>query len=309
MSIPPHNAELIAALEQARTQDNHSQTKLAKMLGCDGGTLNKYLNQKYTGDVPALEAKIEEYLHIRANSRRLKTEVFPTSVTADIAAAINLARITGDTEGNISIIYGPAGCGKSKGAELYCATNPMAIFATLTDRSRDGRGVERSIMAAVETASYKANVSRWKYLTDKLTGSKRPIILDNAQRLNESGRAWLFDFQDASGCPIILIGNPEVLAPIKNNDQFFSRFGFKTPVALSEKELPAVAHAVARQYYDDADAIRDLTAIIAKNKGGLRAVKKQCQLAQALKDNGIGDPRKAFHAAHSKLIRDYTIPA
>jgi DNA transposition AAA+ family ATPase len=201
MKIPEHNAELIAALEQARTEDSHSQTKLAKMLGCDGGTLNKYLNQKYNGDVPALEAKIEEYLHVRANSRRLKMEVFPTTVTAAVASAISLARMTGDTEGNISIIYGPAGCGKSKAAELYCSQNTMAIFATLTDRTRDGRGVERSLMQSLETSSYKGNQSRWKFLSEKLNQSKRPIIIDNAQRLNESGRAWLFDFQDASGCP------------------------------------------------------------------------------------------------------------
>lgn len=309
MQIPQHNTDLIAALEQARTEDRQSQAKLAKMLGCDGGTLNKYLNQKYPADVAPLEAKIEEYLTIRANSRRLKSKVFETTVTAAVGAAINLARITGDTEGNISIIYGPAGCGKTKAAELYCATNTMAIFATLTDRTRDGRGVERAIMAAMETSSYKGNQSRWKFLSEKLAASRRPIIIDNSQRLNESGRSWLFDFQDSTGCPIILLGNPEVLDPIKSNDQFFSRFGFKTAVALADKEISAVAHAVAAQYFDHADDIRDLTALIAKNKGGLRAVKKQCQLAQALKDNGIGDPRKAFHAAHSKLIRDYALPA
>lgn len=185
----------------------------------------------------------------------------------------------------------------------------MAIFTTLTDRTRDGRGIERALMQSLETSSYKSNQSRWKFLTEKLTHSKRPIIIDNAQRLNESGRAWLFDFQDQTGCPIILIGNPEVLDPIKTNDQFFSRFGFKTAVALADTELSSIANAVARQYYDDADEIRDLTAIIAKHKGGLRAVKKQCQLAQALKDNGIADPRKAFHAAHTKLIRDYALPA
>jgi DNA transposition AAA+ family ATPase len=309
MTIPSHNQELIVALESARTDDASSQTKLAKAIGCDAGTLNKWLNQKYPGNVAELEAKIEDYLRHRGQTRKLRTEIISTTVMSAVSSAINLARITGDKEGNISIIYGPAGCGKSKSAEYYCTQNPSTILAVLNDRTRDGKGVERSIMAAVETHGYKSNQSRWKWLSEKLRGSKRPILIDNAQRLNASGRAWLFDFQDETGCPIILIGNPEVLAPIKANDQFFSRFGFKTEVALEAKEISAVAHAVARQNCEFADDLRDLCAIVAKQKGGLRAVKKQCQLAQALHDNGIADPRKAFQAAHNKLIRDYTLPA
>lgn len=307
--IPPHNADLIAALEAARTEDSMSQTKLAKLINVTPGPLNKYLNGKYNGDVAEIERKAEEYLTHRSQTRKLRTEIVATSVTASVASAINLARITGDKEGNISIICGPAGCGKSKSAELYCSQNPNAILATLNDRNRDGKGVQRSIMEALETHGYKSNQSRWKWLIEKLRGSKRPIIVDNSQRLNASGLAWLFDFQDESGCPIILMGNPEVLSQIKANDQFFSRFGFKTEVTLEPKELSNVAHAVASQNCDFADDLRDLCAIVAKEKGGLRAVKKQCQLAQALHDNGIADPRAAFKAAHSKLIRDYSLPA
>lgn len=309
MSIPSHNTDLIVALESARTEDSMSQTKLAKAIGCDAGTLNKWLNQKYPGDVPALEGKVSDYLRHRSQTRKLRTEIIDTTVTRDVAGAINLARITGDKEGNISIIYGPAGCGKTKSAESYCAQNPNAILSTLNDRTRDGKGVERAIMQAVETHGFKTNQSRWKWLTEKLFGSKRPILIDNAQRLNSSGLAWVFDFQDATGCPIILVGNPEVLTRIKANDQFFSRFGFRTEVSLNAKEISNVAHSVARQNCEFADDLRDLCAIVAKEKGGLRAVKKQCQLAQALHDNGIADPRAAFKAAHSKLIRDYTLPA
>jgi DNA transposition AAA+ family ATPase len=307
--IPAHNTALIQALEAARTEDSMSQTKLAKAIGCDGGTLNKWLNQKYPGNVPELEAKVEDYLRHRTQTRKLRSEIIHTTVTTAVSSAINLARITGDKEGNISIIYGPAGCGKSKSAEAYCAANPSAILATLNDTTRDGKGVERSIMTAVETHGYKNNISRWTWLTEKLRGSKRPTLIDNAQRLNHSGLAWLFDFQDETGCPIILIGNPEVLSKIKANDQFFSRFGFKTEVQLEPSEISSVAHAVALQNCEFADELRDLCAIVAKQKGGLRAVKKQCQLAQALHDNGIADPRNAFKAAHSKLIRDYALPA
>lgn len=57
MNIPKHNTDLITALEAARTEDAQSQTKLAKMLGCNAGTLSKYLNQKYNGDVAELNPK------------------------------------------------------------------------------------------------------------------------------------------------------------------------------------------------------------------------------------------------------------
>lgn len=308
MNIPAHNQDLIAALEQARTEDGISQTKLAKLLNVTPGPLNKYLNGKYNGDVAEIERKAEEYLATRQNTRRIKSEIFETAVTRSVANAITIARVTGDKDANVSIIHGPAGCGKTKAVEHYCAQNPLAVMGTLNDRHRDGRGVSRTIMTALNLKP-KSNVSHWKFLVDKFSGSKRPIIIDNAQRLNTSGMAWINDFQDETRCPVILVGNPEIIELIKTNDQSLSRFGFAEHVSLNPKELSDIAHRVAAQYFDDAEEVRDLTALIAKGQGGLRSVKKQCLLAQALKDNGIPDPRKAFQAAHSKLIRDYTLPA
>lgn len=309
IEIPQHNEELIVLLEAARTEDNMSQARIAKAIGCDGGTISKWVNRKFPGDVASLEKKIMDYLDMRENTRRIKTKVYKTGVTESIASAINLARTTGDREGNVSIISGNAGHGKTKGIELYCAANPAAVLATLNDESRDGRGVANAIMAAMATSRSKKKITRWEFLVSKFKGSKRPILLDNAHRLNSRGLAWVFDFQDETGCPIILVGNPEIIDLIKTNDQFLSRFGYHTIVHLDPKEISELAHRVCGQYFDDADTVRDLTAIIGTKQGGLRSVKKQAILAQALKDNGIADPRKAFQAAHGKLIRDYTLPA
>lgn len=295
-----------AALELYRTRHGLSNSAVARQLGVHAGTISRYLAGKYPGDVPKLEASIEDLLKSAEERRDHQARLFETSVTRTVRNYINTVRRTND----IGLIHGPAGVGKSAAIQLYCAEYPTSISVTLNATTRTGQRLEASLFEAIETRGWKGNVSRWSFLVRRLRNSSRVICLDNAQRLDGDGRQWLFDFADETNCPIILVANPEILDRIRGNDQQFSRIGMAQAVSLRDDEIPGLARAVAEQFTADAEPIADLAAVVASHRGHLRAVRKQVLLMETLREAGgrLADPRTAFRAAHTKLIRDHALP-
>jgi DNA transposition AAA+ family ATPase len=156
------------------------------------------------------------------------------------------------------------------------------------------------------------------YLLNRFKGSNRLIIVDQAHRLGASGIKFLFDFHSATGCPVVLIGNPEIVDVLKENDQQFSRMGPHTQIKPSEIADPKgyAARMIKHLAPRFADCL-DLAAKIVQQRGHLRALRKTLILAEefATSDafkNKVGQTgsdlaRTAFLQAHKHHIRDYEL--
>lgn len=173
--------------------------------------------------------------------------------------------------------------------------------------------MEAATFSAVENRDWKGCTSRFDWLVNHLKGSYRPLLIDNAQRLLGDGFDWIFDFHDATHCPVVMFGNPDTVDRIKNTDQRSSRLGIVKSVTLSAAEIAKHSKRVAAQFSDEktADKIADLVAIIGNHDGHLRSVRKTVNLMQALikmQPALADDPRKALRMAHSELVRNYDLP-
>jgi DNA transposition AAA+ family ATPase len=308
----PTDPEIVANLLALRTQQGLTNTQLAKWLGIDGATatfLSKYLNDNLDREVPNFELLAADILK-GINARLAYTsEVFQTSVTRRMANCFNLIRSTGD----IALITAAAGNGKSSGIAWYQTISPSTVAITLNATTTSGAQVESALFNAVENRTWSGRTKRFDFLVEHFKKASRLLIVDNAQRLDSTGRQWLFDFCDEANMPTALIGNPEVLDKIRRNDQQFSRIGIRAQYELEEKELPEVARHVAAQFSDieTANEIEDLCTYIASKPGRLRAVRKSVILMQELRKASPelnANPRKALRAAHSRLVRDYALP-
>lgn len=303
--------KLRTALSEHRSKHNLTNTKFANILSVSATFLSKYINDKLDRDPKNFELEAWDVLKAIELRLELADELFDTSVTKAIHGRINLIREIAD----IGLVHGRAGIGKTSAALLYVERNPSAIYACLNSRTRNGRGIEGLIFNNIENRDWKGNSSRRSYLIDRLSGSQRPILLDNIQRLDADGREWLFDFHDDTDCPIIGLGNPEILDKIKNNDQHSSRFGICKEISPpNNSEISEVAKRVAAQFSDIATAeeVADLCAIIAKKDGHLRAVRKEIVLTQAirkLQPKLADNPRLALRTAHKELVRNYDLPS
>lgn len=304
-----YNEELRDRLEAYRLEGRErpmTMSALGRELGVSSTRVNKYLTRKPEGDVEELEARIADML--KGAKRRNITDVkpFPTNVTRILHATFELVRKTND----IGLISGPAGIGKTMSIRMYQQDNPTAIAVEIPRWNRSDAGLVSELFGAVETKSWNGQTPRSTYMAERLRGSNRLVLIDNAQRMTAAAREWLFDFYDHTGCPIALLGNPEVLQDIRRNDQQFSRIGIHQDVRLDAKQMSDYAENLVRALVPNPEpGLIDLATAVAEERGHLRALKKQLLLMLDLAATSTygGDQIKAFHAAHSKLVRDYQL--
>jgi len=303
-----YNEALRVRLEEYRARGEQTMTMsaLARELGVSSTRVNKYLGGKPEGNVAELEARIEDMLKAAARRKLSDVPPFQTNVTRTLESVFELARKTSD----VALISGPAGIGKTVSWRLYAAGNPTAIPVSIPRWQRSDSGLVALLFAECETSTWDGQTARAQFLAERLHNSNRLIILDNAQRMTPGAREWLFDFHDATGCPVALLGNPEILQAIRKNDQQFSRIGIHAEVKLDTRQIREFARAmVSALVPDPQDGLLDLAVEVAEQRGHLRALKKQLllMLDLAAHPSIAGDQVKAFHNAHTKLVRDYAL--
>ena len=116
-------------LENYMKESGISQARIAPLMGVSMTALSQYRNDKYRGDVNAVEAKIDEYLNTVDAQKELKEKVqeyradddyIPTSISEDIYQMIRYAQLNG----GIAIAHGDAGIGKTKAAQKFVREHP-----------------------------------------------------------------------------------------------------------------------------------------------------------------------------------------
>lgn len=308
----PTDPNLITALVSLRNEQGITNRRLAATLGINGVSetfISKYINDNLDREVPEFDRIAYDIIKSIRERMSFASEIYPTSVVRKMGNILNLIRKSGD----FAVLTSPAGNGKTSAIRHFAAENPSAVCINLNATTRDAGKVEGLVFRTTDHREWKGQTSRFDFLVNRFRGTGRLLIVDNAQRLTMSGRQWVFDFADEADCPVALIGNPEMIDSIRANDQQFSRIGLHGQYALEDGELASASMHVAKQFSDaaTAEAISDLTAFIASKAGRLRAVRKTVILAQLLRSESTklrDDPRSSIRAAHSRLVRDYSLP-
>jgi DNA transposition AAA+ family ATPase len=293
------NADLREQLEGLKAKGD-TNVSIGKKLGYpDGTVVSKYLNDRMDRDPAEFEGRLADY--VAAESRRtlaVHGEVIRTSVVRQFATFADAVR----RSNAVGVFHSPAGLGKTTAIADYLEKNPTAIGVCANAAQNDATGVRQLFWAATSHRGYLANRSRWDFLVDKFKGSGRLIVVDNAQRLIGSGRDWLFDFRDATGCPMVLVGNPAILSRVAGSDQQFSRTLMEHEATL--KEVESVVRQIVDAHTGDGESIYDLCYPIAKRKGcgHLRSLVMTLTAMREFVNPDEPDPRRAFEAALAKSI-------
>jgi len=288
--------------------------ELARLLGSNTAQLSKYLSTKEgvapVGDVGRLESVARDGMRAAARrAARVSQEVFDTPVVSQVHAVLETIRKTGD----VGLIHGPAGIGKTLALARYQEENPSTIAIVCYRWAAGPSDLTYRVFDSMDTRKYPGNVRRIDWVLERLRRSERLLVVDNAHRLSVNGLAWLFDFHDETGCPLALVGNPEVLEAIRKNDQQFSRVGLLREVNLGKKDrlhanLAGIAERMCRRHLnDDGEEIRDLCVRVLSERGYLRALDKHLRLVVEMLPNFKGEMRDAFLAAHTQVVSDYRL--
>ena len=218
-----YNQELQQRVEKFLVDKDVSQAKAAPMMGVSQTALSQWRRSMYDkGNVEELENKISEFFRAqdakeqaakKTTPYRMIREYVPTSISEDVYQLIKYCQL----EKGMVVIHGDAGIGKTKGAEKFARENPAStIYIQATPSSGTLKSTLKLLARALKLPESRTNLDLIMDIREKLEGTQKVIIIDEAQHLKLTALEEIRTLSDASpitghsGTGIVLIGNTEV---------------------------------------------------------------------------------------------------
>lgn len=274
-------------------------------VGYTNAVLSQYLSDdgnKYNGDTRKLERRLREW--VRDRFLMLDSQV-PT-IGSEIAQQIERAIEDIRTAKRAGVIIGAPGIGKSRGLAWYCATHERAIpFSAITWECNLSSAVD-CLFRAADVARLSRGLNAAKILVERMRGTSRPILIDDAHKLTRQALQFFYDFRDATGAPVVFLGTEKLIAKLADDGQRLRRTGLvfrlkvKDPTPLIKHHIRALAPDVG----DEEKQLIELCREIAEAEGVFGSVQMELSLAARIKR---GKPEwswcECVRRAHKKLIR------
>lgn len=243
------------------------QAQVAQELGVSAGALSAFLSGSYKTPHTII-SRVEELADISTQKKVAPAapEFKETNISRMVGQAIKYSHL----QGKISVVYGDAGIGKTVAYRNYLKNNTLAVGITISPTYASITGVNELI---ADQLGVRERVARKQTaeIVNKLRGSGRVIIIDEAQHLTVRALNHLRCISDESGVGICFIGNDEVYTKMKGSGkadfaQLFSRIGMRKPVFVGNITKGDV-QMVFGDIVKDQDAVEILYRICRTNYG------------------------------------------
>jgi len=262
-----------------------SQARVGKESGLSGSVVSQWLSGTYPGDNGAVEAKLLRWIDTthaqRAQAARLPAapDYVPTPSSERVIAALTYAQVAGD----IAVIYGGAGLGKTTAIRQYALRSPNVWHATMSPATASVATALEEIADAVGVGAAVGGgaAKLFRAVCKRVTESAGLIVIDEAQHLSVAALDQVRAIHDATSIGIALVGNESVYARLTGGnraaylDRLYSRIGKR--VRLTKSTHGDVVAILAAWAIDDKTCRAQLIEIAAK-PGGLRGLTKLLRL-------------------------------
>lgn len=231
------NQELRALMDSK----NYQQKQVAQLLGVSVATVSLYLKGEYNGNVAEMDRKVIELIErekAKVVEAKYNAAFVPTHTAKRGMDVMRFAHI----EGEINVIFGAAGLGKTQMLKEYERQNSSAVLIEV-DPSCTPKVLLRKIAEAVGATARGVNNELLESIVTKLKGSERLLMIDEAELLSTRSLEFIRRIHDLTDVGVVLAGMPRLLVNLKgkNNElaQLHSRVGFALDLgnALSEEDL------------------------------------------------------------------------
>lgn len=217
-----NTSELANQLREHMTEHEVSQGMVAKSIGCTAGVISAWLSGKYAGDIAGTEEKIRQYLVLE--SARADAHVLPTVAvlkTTAFATITNTLNAAAQKRALVSVT-GESGIGKTTAIKEYARTHAAVMLIEVDDgfTSRDLFCELCELLGLPTRGTLHALLKR---ICDKLRGSGRLLIVDEAEYLPKRALDMLRRLRDFAQIPIALVGLPRLNENIQGDQNNFAQ--------------------------------------------------------------------------------------
>jgi len=226
------------ALKSFMEEEKFSNKQIAKMLSVSAATLSEWLKNKYNGDNEKVNKAVRSFLsrqqEIVVNPQRGMQ--FEQTITGRVILDVaNLCHANCE----VGVVTGDAGVGKTFALKKYAEDNPEAIFIEV-DPGCSGHTLMKAIAKEVGANPSGSTQDLFEQIVDKLKGSERLIILDEAEEVEYDGLNRLRRIYDKAGVGILLVGMPRLIYNLRGrkaeHTQLYSRNTIAVEVGSLELE-------------------------------------------------------------------------
>ena len=240
--------ELRQLLRSHIAEASITQATVSRGSGVASATLSQFLSGSYAGDNMKVASQLARWL----DARHREAEVLeaappePTFVMTPTATKVMTALQHAQVLGDMALIVGAPGVGKSASARQYAAKTPRVVTATASPAVRTVSAILSTIITAItgRAPTYRVRVECTNFIRQAL-GSGWLLVIDEAQHCDFEALEELRAIHDATKCGLVLMGNASVLSRIEGAQrdpayaQLFGRAGWR--VRLDRSDLADVA--------------------------------------------------------------------
>ncbi|MGK5746747.1 AAA family ATPase [Proteus mirabilis] len=232
---------IVDELSALMVQKRWSQAQAARAIGLSAAVINQFLQNKYNGDVKSVEEKVRQCIlreQEREKSRRITPIYVPTLMASKGRDVIRIAHMDGD----INVIYGDAGMGKTMIMRQYAKEHLDAVLIE-ADPGYTARVVLEELCNILGLGKRGNMHELSESIIQTLRGSGRILLVDEAENLPYRALETLRRIHDKSGVGIVLAGMPRLILNLKGKrgeyKQLYSRVGFALRMgeALPEEDI------------------------------------------------------------------------
>lgn len=276
----------IAALQARDTK--LTQAEISRQSGVGSGRLNRWLKGVYDGDNGTLEVELARWVDAY-NVRLIEARALPgapewvgTPTGERVLGALGYAQAAGD----IALVYGGAGLGKTSSIRQYERANPNVWVATMTPATATVVPALEEIAFALGLREITGGAARLqRAIITRLRGTHGLLIVDEAQHLGTNALDAVRALHDATEVGVALVGNESVYARMTGGnraaylDRLFSRIGKRVRLVRAHRDD---VDALIDAWNIEAKDCRQVLHEIAAKPGALRGITKTLRLASRI---------------------------
>lgn len=291
--------EVVEQLRAQMARRGISQRDVAREAGMSSTTLSQIIGGTYPADPRNPVERLQKWLHAQREAaavRRLPAapQWVSTPTAERVLAALAYAQMAGD----VAVVYGGAGLGKTTAVREYAHRYPSVWLATMSPATAGVTTCLEEVCLALGVRELPQGAARMqRELIRRIAGTAGLLVVDEAQHLSVAALDALRAIHDATGIGIALVGNEAVYARMTGGnraaylDRLFSRIGRRVRLSRATKDDVL---SLAREWGVSGGESLHLLSEIGARAGALRAVVKVLRLAQ-LMAAGAGEALAAHH--------------
>ena len=201
--------ETVNELSEFMKSSGKSQQQIAKETTLSPSVISQFLKQSYRGDNEAVAKTVSQYLEM-ARHRISGTKHVCFYKDMHNTQAVSFACFHAHCHGDIVLVCGDAGAGKTTALEYYDSDHPCVVMVTANSFTSSATSILQMIARKTGKTMAGKKEILMSSLVDYFRNTGRLIIIDEADHLTMAALQAVRNLNDQAKVGIVLSGNNKI---------------------------------------------------------------------------------------------------